>query len=221
LSEFSDNDVQLWLRDWSYYLFPFNSCSEWDLATFAVPAGVTRIGAYAFRDCPGLKKVEIPVGVTHIGFGAFYGCYRLRDVVIPAGVTRIPIRAFYGCSCLRRVEIPARVTQIDNCASRDCGLMKVEIPVSVMEIGDRAFSGCSRLTELTIPSDIAMIGRDMNIRCGSAFDGVKWLARLELVGSTLDPEVVANLRHCLSFNVVVVGRDLAGGLFGNRLIVAC
>jgi hypothetical protein len=38
-----------------------------------LPASLTTIGAYAFKDCKGLKGLEIPAGVTDIGMGAFQG----------------------------------------------------------------------------------------------------------------------------------------------------
>lgn len=40
----------------------------------AIPEGVTRIGARAFRDCAGLRQIYIPRSVREIGVDAFAGC---------------------------------------------------------------------------------------------------------------------------------------------------
>ena len=55
----------------------------------AIPAGVTKIGDYAFEDCTGLTSVTIPEGVTAIWDNTFYYCTGLTSVTIPAGVTAI------------------------------------------------------------------------------------------------------------------------------------
>jgi hypothetical protein len=96
-------------------------------------------------------------------------------------------------------------------------LQSFEIPAGVTQIGIYAFSGCSGLTELKIPSHISKLG-DQN---HNVFKGVTMLARLELVGATLDDGVVANLKGCLAPGATVVGRDLAGQVFGEAIIVAC
>jgi hypothetical protein len=94
--------------------------------------------------------------------------------------------------------------------------MRVEIPAGAPQIGVRAFSCCSDLTGLTMPSHFEKLGdKDQDV-----FKGVKTLARLELVGSTLDAEVVANLKDCLAPSAIVVRRELAGQSFGPARIVA-
>ena len=44
------------------------------LTTAPIPAGVTRLGDDAFRECASLTQVTIPNRVTDLGRGAFAGC---------------------------------------------------------------------------------------------------------------------------------------------------
>ena len=50
--------------------------------TFAVPASVTTIGAYAFSECAALKSVTIPKKVETIGNFVFQLCTGLKDVTV-------------------------------------------------------------------------------------------------------------------------------------------
>ena len=85
-----------------------------------IPAGVTSIGAWAFKECSSLKSIEIPKSVTSIGYATFL-----------------------GCSSLKSIEIPKSITSIGACAFKDCSsLEKIIIPKSVIDMGENAFDGC-------------------------------------------------------------------------------
>ena len=98
--------------------------------SYAIPDGVTGIGAYAFQHCS-LNEVIIPPSVTWIGERAFENSQNLRYVTIPNGVTHIGRSAFSGCHRLNEVIIPPSVT----------------------EVGDRAFSfsGCESQVKRDYP----------------------------------------------------------------------
>lgn len=63
---------------------------------------VTRIGDYAFAECPNLRVVRIPNSVKSIGDYAFAESDRLSYVSIPKSVKRIGYDPFGGC---KNVEI--------------------------------------------------------------------------------------------------------------------
>ena len=170
------------------------SCPK-DVKEAVIPAGVTKIGAEAFRGCASLSSVVIPSSVTEIGYWAFSGCKALASVEIPDSVTAIGEFAFDGCNitelshpCLtikggvaikdgkvqycasqaREIVIPAGVTEIGWEAFKDCtSLLSVEIPSSVTEIGDDAFYGCKSLASVEIPSSVTAIGRSAFVWCSS------------------------------------------------------
>ena len=176
-------------------------CTDKSAASVEIPAGVTKIGDSAFRDCTSLASVVIPASVTKIDRWAFSGCTSLASVVIPDSVTEIGERAFDGCNitelshpCLtikggvaikdgkvqycasqaREIVIPTGVTEIGYEAFYDCtSLMSVTIPESVTEIGCGAFSGCAALASVVIPASVTEIGK-------YAFSGCKALKTVTL-----------------------------------------
>jgi len=74
-----------------------------------LPAGVTKIGQFAFSD---LTSITIPTSVTIIDYGAFYGASDLTSITIPTSVTIIGSHAFDGTYSLTSITIPAGVTSI-------------------------------------------------------------------------------------------------------------
>jgi len=64
--------------------------SQSSIVQMVLPNSVTRIEAYAFSDCPQLKREVIPESVTFIGSRAFCRCFQLSDVVLNC---KIPVKA--------------------------------------------------------------------------------------------------------------------------------
>jgi hypothetical protein len=114
---------------------------------------VTDIAEKAFYDCAVLSAVTIPAGVERIGKYAFRGCSRLAFVAIPESVTVIDERAFNYCPALDSLTIPASVTTIGRYAFEGCtGLAYIKIPDSVTDLGEYAFAGCEKLTTINVDS---------------------------------------------------------------------
>jgi hypothetical protein len=146
--------------------------------TYAVlPAGVTTIGKYAFRECSIVTPLGFPSTVTAIGGLAFWHCSGLTRVEIPSSVTTIGEGAFDGCSDLTQLKIASSVAVIGKGAFRGCtGLTQLRVPPSVTTIGAFAFSGCSGLTLAELPSSVTTIG-------DYGFDHCSGLTRLEIPSS--------------------------------------
>lgn len=66
-------------------------------------AGVKRIGMNAFRNCTGLRRINIPETVEYIGNQAFRGCENIKTLVIPRSVKAIYPLAFADCMSLESV----------------------------------------------------------------------------------------------------------------------
>ena len=90
------------------------------LTSYVIPAGVTRIGEFAFSRCESLTEFVISDSVTSIGDHAFSLCRSLTEVVIPDSVTSIGDGAFSSCESLRSVVIPDSVTSIGDWAFSYC-----------------------------------------------------------------------------------------------------
>ena len=78
---------------------------------YDIPAGVTRIGKYAFFRCSNLESVSFPEGLTQIGDGAFYDSYNLTLSQLPDSLVSIGENAFNGCTA-DVFFIPANVREI-------------------------------------------------------------------------------------------------------------
>ncbi|MDE6750276.1 MAG: leucine-rich repeat domain-containing protein [Lachnospiraceae bacterium] len=108
-----------WLQDWEQ-----NGTSDFlivgdgilldyrgNTTAVIIPAGVKTIGAGAFTDNTGIKKVIMPDSVEVIGEGAFSGCNSLTDIEFGDSLTKIKDRAFDGCP-IQNIRIPESVEEI-------------------------------------------------------------------------------------------------------------
>lgn len=154
------------MDDYDFYSLRWNGL-EADIKAVVIQDGVTAIGAYAFYNCPNLRRVSIPDSVTRIGEAAFEICDNLTDVTLPAGVTRVAPFTFSGCFSLKRVELPEGLTVIDSSAFTDCAsLERIQLPEGTALIGDAAFRNCTALTEAALPASLVSVGTGAFAGCG-------------------------------------------------------
>ena len=131
-----------------------------------IPAGVTRVGDFAFYNCTSLSQVLIPEGVKSIGDHAFYNCCNLATVTIPESVTDIDDYAFADCSGFAYAVIPSSVTRIGEGSFSGCeSLLSIEIPEGTTHLGEYCFSDCSNLSRVVIPSSVTSIGEYIFMNC--------------------------------------------------------
>jgi len=116
----------------------FSDCAR-NLTSVTIPASVTSIGEWAFRECTGLTNIIVDSGnPIYTGDGRIlYNKDKTElvaypsasgSVTIPSNVTRINYSAFEGCTNLTSINIHANVTWI----------------------GSGLFAGCSNLTSITV-----------------------------------------------------------------------
>lgn len=70
-------------------------------SSVTIPAGVTKIGDNAFRECADITEVIFPDSVTEIGEYAFAYCKNLEKFYIPHNVKKIGHFAFAYCTGLK------------------------------------------------------------------------------------------------------------------------
>ena len=127
---------------------------------------VTKIGDWAFYECPNLKSITIPNSVTVIGRSAFSDCIGLTSITIPNSVTTIGKEAFRYCDNLESITIGNGVTDIGERAFEGSILVtSITIPNSVITIGEHAFAHCIRLNSVTIPNSVTTIGWGAFYQC--------------------------------------------------------
>ena len=142
---------------------------------FAIPEGITSIGAHAFRGCTNLKSITIPETIISIGAGAFRNT-GLTTVTIPEGVTNIGEGAFHTC---KEIVVDSNNTAYivkdgvlydkNMTILLQCFDTKTEfiIPEGVTRIGSLAFGKyyndyrvdfTSNLTSVSLPETVTSIG---------------------------------------------------------------
>ncbi len=157
-----------------------------------IPAGVTKIGNYAFWRVNCLEKIHMPEGLKEIGDYAFYACsdvIREKElcVTFPSTIQRIGKSAFqlnaikslvipksissygeyaFADNKLSQVTLPDTLKTIPKGMFAGCQLKKIMIPDSVQEIGEEAFLDCTEVTEIQFGKSVKKIGN-------SAFQGTK------------------------------------------------
>lgn len=118
-----------------------------------IPAGVSRIGAFAFAGNVSVRSIRVSDGVTSIGRAAFSSCHRLMSVVLPAGLEELNEYLFCGCRWLSKVTMPRNLKIIRKSAFLGCEELKsITLPASVKTIGDHAFLECFKLKDVYILS---------------------------------------------------------------------
>lgn len=156
----------------------FSGCSS--ITSFEIPASITTIDSYAFRDSY-IKELKIPETVTTLRnealsyapfesvefsntfttlpSGICTASEKLKSVKLPENLTALPNNAFSGCKALTDIEIPDSVEIINSSAFSGCySLAELKLPSALKTIGSSAFSGCSRLTALELPEKLETIG---------------------------------------------------------------
>lgn len=144
-----------------------------------IPAGVKTIGAGAFADNTGIKKVIMPDSIEVIGEGAFSGCNSLTDVEFGNLLKKIKDRAFAGCP-IQNIRIPASVEEI--------GLKAFAVADSVRtaKTGTVVFEGVT-LPKLSYEASSGKLYNDAYR--GLAFEGVN-TAVIPVDTETLDGTVL-------------------------------
>ncbi len=156
-------------------------------------SSLVTIGAYAFRECSALAKIEIPLTVERIGTYAFRdsGLYTLaKEGVVYAGnwlvdytaelsgsvtvakdTVGIADYAFYQSSGLTGISIPGTVKIIGRAAFYNCKQLKsVTLPETLQVIDEYTFYHCDRLKLFSLPPMLRVIGRSAFYKCGSVYE---------------------------------------------------
>lgn len=151
-------------------------CNATSLTSVTIPAGVTGIGAEAFKGCRAITELKLPEALTVIGDGAFEMCSNLTTVNVPDSVTAIGEAAFAYCEKITEINIPVGITTIEDSTFTHCsGLKTILLPETVTGIGDYAFEWCDGLLQVQLSPALTSIG-------DYAFSNCKKLSHITLPG---------------------------------------
>ncbi len=135
------------------------------IASLAIPAGLSRIGASAFENSqiaefsilPGVYRLET------IGDRAFAGCVRLEEIWIPGTLLSNGMgnRVFYNCTGLTRVTFApgGALADLGDYSFYNCPAMEeIILPQNLASIGRYQFYGARALKHIMIPATVVSIG---------------------------------------------------------------
>lgn len=92
---------------------------------YALPATVTAVGPYAFRDCS-IEKFVFPAGLSKIGECAFYNS-KVKEVVLPSTLKMLPTGVFQKCADLKTVRLGNDVELLSDYVFDGCPLTDLYI----------------------------------------------------------------------------------------------
>ncbi|WP_431733153.1 leucine-rich repeat protein [Faecalibacterium prausnitzii] len=147
-----------------------------NFVSIKIPKTITRIGAYAFRQCGDMHTNSGLVNVIFdsesqlklIDHDAFAGCYAIREFELPREVETIGENAFYDDWCIKKFTFQegSRLKSIGgNAFHCNSSLQSLTLPSSVTNIGHHAFYQCSSLDEFVIPDGVESIERAVFAEC--------------------------------------------------------
>lgn len=111
---------------------------------YALPATVTAVGPYAFRECS-IEKFVFPAGLTKIGECAFYNS-KVKEVVLPSTLKMLPTGVFQKCADLKTVRLGNDVELLSDYVFDGCPLTDLYITVPLPPV-------CSSNTFATTGAD--------------------------------------------------------------------
>ena len=136
-------------RFFSYYPGQSGSStndSAKSLLSIALPAQVTTIGNYAFRECSGLSSISMG-DVTTIGDLAFRDCGNLWSISLPETLLEIGAEAFRNCTALTSISLNEGLAYIGRSAFWGCSsLESVYLPESIVSMNGNPFAYCPSLS---------------------------------------------------------------------------
>ena len=147
-----------------------------NFVSIKIPKTITRIGAYAFRQCGDMHTNSGLVNVIFdsesqlklIDHDAFANCYAIREFELPREVETIGKNAFYDDWCIKKFTFQegSRLKSIGgNAFHCNSSLQSLTLPSSVTNIEHHAFYQCSSLEEFVIPDGVESIERAVFAEC--------------------------------------------------------
>lgn len=121
-----------------------------------LPASITKIGDYAFKNCLKLNSFDIKnTQAQSLGANIFEGCTLLSSVELPDTITSFGSNTFLKCSALESIKLPASLTALPaTCFSSCSSLATIEGLEHITEFGTSCLSGVA-ITSVTLKNGIS------------------------------------------------------------------
>lgn len=107
---------------------------------YELPASVTSLGDYAFRDCS-ITSCTLPDGLTELGQCVFYGS-KVKQVTLPDNLRLIPTGTFQNCLDLHTIHLGEMTELVSDYVFDKCPLTDIYVDAYYPPVcNDDAFSG--------------------------------------------------------------------------------
>ena len=124
------------------------------------------IGTEAFRNCSGLKTIDIS-GVKTFGYRAFHGCNNLVIESVEMGDHVFEYQVFFGVTIKKLVMSNENISVVGSGGSfMGANVEEVEIKPGVTAIENYAFLGCDTIVNIDLPTSVKTIGTQSFSGCG-------------------------------------------------------
>ena len=102
-------------------------------------------------------EVTLPAGISAIGADAFRDNETVTSVSLSDEILAIYDNAFRGCTALN-VTIPTKLVTLGAYAFADSGITVAILPEGIEELADSVFAGCTKLETVSFPDSLVVIG---------------------------------------------------------------
>lgn len=160
------------------YDYPFVTDAEGNpqylndpLERVTLPSSLKIIGAFAFRSCTSLRRIDFKEGLDSIGEGAFTYCISLEDCQLPASLRAMG----YGHGNLLALQGFSIEPSNENCIVKDGVLFSdggktllqypagktdntYEVPKGTQKLAKWSFEGVKHIENLILPTSVEEIG---------------------------------------------------------------
>lgn len=165
---------------------------------YTIPDTVTTIGQGVFENRANITSIEIPASVTTIEFYAFKNCVGLQSLTFAPRTADLYIApsAFENCIALTSVSLPEGMKEISSWAFANCtNLTTVHIPSTVTNfVLSEAFYGCKKIKTVTVAENSKSYGIEGGIlyeKDGDDFVSVLFVP--DGLGDVVIPSSVSNI----------------------------
>lgn len=120
-----------------------------------IPEGATRIGKYAFSNCPYLTQITIPKSVLYIDEEAFSDCSKLEEITVHKENTSFCSVDGVLFSKKRKKLLRYHMAKFGD----------FTVPSTVTKIAPNAFHGCHGLCSVTVSLNLGTLNENMFKNC--------------------------------------------------------
>ena len=147
----------------------FESCDL--LEGISIPAGVTEILEFTFKDCKAIRTMDLS-SIEKIQKGAFFNCTSITTITVSDNLKYATKEAFYGCDALKYNE-EAELLYLGNDANKNLllvspksiNLTECKVSDTTKVIADAAFANCKYFTTIELSDSIEVINGTSFTNC--------------------------------------------------------